>query len=511
MLVANAITKRFGRIVALAGVDFCAREGEIHALVGENGAGKSTLINVFAGRLRPDDGHITLGGVRLSTGSAAAGLATGIAAVYQSPLLFERMTWEENLALGGFSRDRLSLGQVVTEARGLAKELGFSLPPAGTVVERRSVAERVRLEILRALSFQPRVLILDEPTSILSPAELQPFLQLLRRLRNQGRIVILVTHKLAEALAVADRITVLRHGRLAAERQAFLTDEVELAQLMMGRDGVVTATTTARRDLFERQPVVELQNVTLTSAERLVLDEVSIALTAGSIIGIAGVDGNGQDELVQLMAGVREPTSGSIVMRDPGSDERNPLAVIPQNRDVDGLILELSLWENLLLSRWLRKRSCSRHGWIRRSQAVRLCEQLIRRFSIRTSGPHAMAGSLSGGNRQRLAVARALETAPAAIVAHDICRGLDVNAAAELRTRLRDYAAQGGAVLLISSDLDELLALCERLYVINRGRIAQVEPGHRDPVEIGLLMSSSSQKSENVIGAGEPKPGEPRP
>ncbi|MBV8773205.1 MAG: ATP-binding cassette domain-containing protein, partial [Deltaproteobacteria bacterium] len=198
MLVANAISKRFGRMVALAGVDFCARPGEIHALVGENGAGKSTLINVLAGRLRPDDGQITLGGVRLNVGSPAAGLATGIAAVYQSPLLFERMTWEENLALGGFSRDRLNLAQVVAEAMRLASELGFSLPPPGTVVERRSVAERVRLEILRALSFQPRVLILDEPTSILSPAELQPFLRLLRRLRSQGRMVILVTHKLAE-------------------------------------------------------------------------------------------------------------------------------------------------------------------------------------------------------------------------------------------------------------------------------------------------------------------------
>ena len=505
MLVATAISKHFGRTLALASVDFSARQGEIHALVGENGAGKSTLINVFAGRLRPDNGYITLDGVELSTGSAAAALASGIAAVYQSPMLFERMTWEENLALAGFSPERLNLGQVSAEASALAGGLGFSLPPPGAVVERRSIAERVRLEILRALSFQPRVLILDEPTSLLSPAELQPFLQLLRRLRNQGRVVILVTHKLAEALAVADRITVLRHGRVAAERQAHLTNEVELARLMMGEDIPPPGKAGARRPPAA-SAILELQRVTLKSAGRLILDEISLALTARSIIGIAGVDGNGQDELVQVMAGVRAPTSGSIVVRERVGDARDTLAVIPQNRDVDGLILDLSLWENLLLSRALRKRSGARRGWIPRSQAIQICGELIHRFSIRASGPHALAGSLSGGNRQRLAVARALETGSAAIIAHDVCRGLDLNAAAELRARLRDYAAGGGAVLLISSDLEELLALCDRLYVMNRGRITQVDPERSDPVEIGLLMSDPSRtlgKSDNR--ANEPK------
>jgi general nucleoside transport system ATP-binding protein len=491
VLAANAITKRFGLTLALDGVDFCAREGEIHALVGENGAGKSTLINIFAGRLSPEHGHTTLDGAVLGAGSAAGALARGIAAVYQSPMLFERMGWEENLALGGFSPRHFNLNRVVADATALAGELGFTLPPAGAVVERRSVAERVRLEILRALSFRPRVLILDEPTSILSPAELQPFLHLLRRLRSQGRIVIIVTHKLAEALAVADRITVLRHGCVAAERATALTSEAELAQLMMGSAALPHFTT--KSSIRPGAPIVELLHVTLKSRGRLALDEISLTLRAGSIVGLAGVDGNGQDELVEVMAGVRAPTSGSIRLCNLEGDASDHLAVIPQNRDVDGLILDLSLWENLLLSRSLRRRVGARYGWIRRSRAVQLCQELIHRFSVRSTGPNALAGSLSGGNRQRFVAARALAAAPAAIVAHDICRGLDLSAAAELRRRLRDYAAQGGALLLISSDLEELLSLCHQLYVINRGRLTEVQAEPRDLVEIGLLMSGASR------------------
>jgi general nucleoside transport system ATP-binding protein len=496
LLVAKAITKRFGRICALDGVNFFARAGEINALVGENGAGKSTLISIFAGRLRPDYGQVTLDGIPIAPGSAAGALAHGIAAVYQSAMLFERMSWEENLGLGAFNAPRFSLERVIVEAGVLADELGFALPPPGTVVERLSVAERVRLEILRTLSFRPRVLILDEPTSLLSPAELQSFLGLLLRLRNHGRVVILVTHKLAEALAVADRITVLRQGRVTAEKPAALTNEAELARLMMGEDVNLPKPkpASARNHNFA---VLELNDITLKSGGRLVLDQVSLTVAAGSIVGIAGVDGNGQDELVQLMAGVRAPSSGSIVVHNGGGRSRDRLAVIPQNRDVDGMILDLSVWENLLLSRSIRMRLGSWHGWIRRSVAAQRCQELIRKFSVQVSGPNALAGSLSGGNRQRLLVARALATRPIAIIAHDICRGLDLSAAAELRARLHDYAANGGAAVLISTDLEELLALCHSLYVMNRGRLTEVrlEP-HSGLIEIGLLMSGASPEPE---------------
>jgi simple sugar transport system ATP-binding protein len=408
-------------------------------------------------------------------------------------MLFERMGWEENLALGGFSPERFNMNRVVAEAATLAGEMGFSLPSRGAIVERRSVGERVRLEVLRALSFRPRALILDEPTSVLSPAELPAFLRLLGDLRNQGRVVILVTHKLSEALAVADRITVLRLGRLVAERRSSATDEAELSRLMMGENPVPPFPAHSP-GVNGAGPALELRGILLKSGDRLVLDQVSLKVPAGSIVGIAGIDGNGQDELVEVITGVRAPTSGSVVVHKADSDAAEALAVIPQNRDIDGLILDLSLWENLLLSRGLRKQSAVWRGWILRSRARQLCGELIGRFKVRGSGPEALARSLSGGNRQRFMVARALATSPAAVIAHDICRGLDLGAAAELRGRLQDFAAEGGAVLLISGDLDELLALCHRLYVINKGRLTEVHSEQRNLAEIGLLMSGASPR-----------------
>ena len=488
MLAANGITRRFARTVALDHVNFCARPGEIHALVGENGAGKSTLINIFAGRLRPDSGHATLDGVPLLEGSSDAALRAGIAAVYQSPMLFERMSWEENLALGGFDLgDRLELRAVADRARQLADRLGFALPPAGATVEGRSVAERVRLEILRALSFDPHVLILDEPTGVLAPEELAAFLDTLRRLRTEGRIVVLVTHKLAEALAVADRVTVLRHGRTVGERTAAATDKAELAQMMVG-----DLPPSSRRPLYHRaagKTVLALDHVVVDRDHRRVVDNLSFTLAEGEIGGIAGVDGNGQAELVDLLAGVRRPASGLVRLADPTA---GATAVVPQNRDLDGLVLEMPLWENLMLASVLRRRFTGRAGWIRRAPALDFCAELLEKFRIRAPGADFPAAALSGGNRQRLAVARALATSPRLLVAHDICRGLDLRATADVHQMLREYSAGGGAVLLISSDLDELLALCGRLAVICRGRLTEISPADRDPVRIGLLMSGAA-------------------
>ena len=497
MLEAVAITRRFARTLALDRVDFRACPGEIHALVGENGAGKSTLINIFAGRLKADEGSLSLDGTALTPGSAHLALKAGIVAVYQSPMLFERMSWEENLALGGFgtTRSRHHPAAAAERARPLAVRLGFDLPPAGTPVEHCSIGERVRLEILRALSFDPRVLILDEPTGVLAPTELGPFLELLRRLRGEGRIIIIVTHKLAEALAVADRVTVLRHGRVVAEHKAAETNEAELARLMIGeisRSGEINGATDAAAPSgvplaptdSRATPLLTVQNLTLECDGRRVLDAIDFKLAPGEIMGIAGVDGNGQRELVEILARIRTPTAGRI--RLAAND--GAMAVIPQNRDLDGLILDMSLWENLMLTRALRGRFTHR-GWLRRSQATAYCGSLLERFQIRSSGAVSNAMTLSGGNRQRLAVARALAGAPAVLVAHDVCRGLDVRATAQVRRMIREFAAAGGAVLLISSDLDELLALSVRLAVICRGRLHALPEHDRSAERIGLLMS----------------------
>lgn len=487
MLEASAITKRFARTLALDRVDFIARAGEIHALLGENGAGKTTLMNVFAGSLRPDSGAAFLDGAALLAGSPDAALRAGIAAVHQSPLLFERMTWEENLALGGFGRDRrvLDLEQIASRARELAGRLGFELPPRGAVIEQRSVSERVRLEVLRALSFDPRVLILDEPTGVLAPIELSSFLDLLRKLRADGRIVILITHKLAEALSVADRITVLRDGRVVAEAiSAATTSESELARLMIGE--LVNLPHAELRPDRAAKPLLEIENLSCQAGGLRVLDEISLSIKPGEIAGVAGVDGNGQVELVEVLAGARRAASGRI--RVAGVASEATLAVIPQDRDLDGLILDMPVWENFLLAAPLRAR-VSRRGWIDVARAMELSRELLSRFRIRAAGSESKASSLSGGNRQRLEVARALAQNPRVLVAHNVCRGLDLSGVAEVHRTLLDFAGSGGAVVLISSDLDELLSISTRLFVMSRGRIRETDPGQRSPETLGLLMA----------------------
>ncbi len=484
MLDARAITKRFGRTLALDAVDFAASPGEIHALIGENGAGKTTLMNVIAGAVRQDSGEATLDGRALSAGSPHDALAAGIAAVHQSPMLFERMAWEENLALGGFgAKGNYDLAKVASEARAMARRLGFELPSAGALVEQRSVTERVRLELLRALSFEPRVLIFDEPTSVLAPSEIAGFLDLLRRLRGENRIIIWITHKLAEAMAAADRITVLRQGRVVARTTPAETSERALAQLMIGELTAPAEVSAAQSHATE--PLLKIVNLRLIADGRTILDGLNIELRGGEITGLAGVDGNGQPELVELLARVREPDGGTI--EAIGS---SLIAVIPEDRDHDGLVLDMSLWENLLLERPLRERF-TRQGWLDRSRAIEACAELIKRFRVRAAGPDATAGSLSGGNRQRLEVARALALNPKVIIAHNVCRGLDLAATADVHRTLVEFASGGGAVLLISSDLDELLALCGRLLVISRGKIRETATHERNPERLGLLIAGA--------------------
>lgn len=477
-------------MLALDRVDFEAHPGEIHALVGENGAGKTTLMNIIAGRLRPDSGAVSLDAAALLRGSAAGALSAGIAAVNQSPMLFERFTWEENLALGGFDTAGFDLAEVAARSHALAGRLGFALPPAGSTIEHRSVAERVRLEVLRALSFDPRVLILDEPTGVMAPAELAPFLDLLRRLRGEGRIIVLITHKLREALAVADRISVLRQGRMVARTTPAETSEAALARMMIGDLAIpLAAPDSSSAPVRIGGVALSIEDLSLDREGHRALDQVSLMLHAGEIAGVAGVDGNGQTELVEVLAGARAAQSGRAIVADTkGGASPDAMAVIPENRDLDGLVLDMTLWENLLLAGPIRYLVAPR-GWLDRARAVELCRELLERFQIRAPGPEALASALSGGNRQRLEVARAVASAPRVIVAHNICRGLDLAGTAEVHRALVEFAAAGGAVLLVSSDLDELLELCARLFVMSRGRLRETAPGDRDPARLGMLMA----------------------
>lgn len=490
-LRAVAITKRFGPTLALHEVDFVAEPGEIHALLGENGAGKTTLMNLIAGRMRPDQGEITLGGQALRPGSAQAALAAGIALVHQSPLLFERFTAADNLIAGALWRGGRAAREAAATAARMAGELDFQLPLDGALIETLSVAARVRLEILRALSLNPRVLILDEPTALLGPHELAGFLDLLRKLRGGGRIVILITHKLPEALAVADRVTVMRAGRVVMRTRPAETGEAHLAAAMVGE--IVPAETPPGMPAPAPQEILRLEALTLALAGRAALKSVSMRLYPGEIVGVAGVDGNGQRELVETLAGLHAPTSGRILLdgRPVPAGGCEEIAVLPQNRDLDGLILDFPLWENLLLAGALRRRA-RRRGLLDRAWVLALCQALIERFQIRAPGPRLEAGALSGGHRQRLMVARAVATAPKVLVAHDLTRGLDVAAAAAVHRVIGDFAGQGGAVLLFSTDLDEVLNCCHRVAVLSRGTLTEVAPHERHPERLGLLMAGAA-------------------
>ena len=483
LLVATGISKRFGATVALDGVDLAARFGTVHALIGENGAGKSTLINILAGRTSADAGTITLDGIELRGRSPVLRLRAGVATVFQSPMLFERMSWEENLAFGGFAGPgvRLEITALRNRAYALASPLGLDLPRQNAPVATLSITDRVRLEILRALS----VLILDEPTSVLGPVELARFLELLRRLRSEGRVVILVTHKLAEAMAVADEITILRAGRKIAQQRASDTNESALARLMIGE--LPSASPGPAETRAAGTVALSFNGIVADHQGRRVLDGISLEIKRGEIVGIAGVEGNGQIELAALCAGVIAPVAGQIAIAGGGA-----IAVLPQNRDLDGLILEMTLWENLLLAQPVRARFVGPLGRLRRAAASAFGAAMLEHYAIRAPHPAIVAAALSGGNRQRLTIARALASNPSVIVAHDICRGLDLSATAEVHRRLREYAAAGGAVLLISTDLDEIFALCRRIYVINRGRLTEVPSGDHDPERLGLLMAGAA-------------------
>jgi simple sugar transport system ATP-binding protein len=280
---------------------------------------------------------------------------------------------------------------------------------------------------------------------------------------------------------------VLRRGRVVARTTPAQTSEEKLAGLMIGE--IVTQPVASATPSHSGDPVLQIENLTLDDhTGRRILDRLSFRAAAGEIVGIAGVDGNGQTELVEVLAGARRPSSGKITVLDGSSG--GAMAVIPQNRDLDGLILDMRLWENLILARPLREQVTS-HGWLNTSHAIDLCRELIDRFRIRAPGPETIAGALSGGNRQRLEVARAIASRPRVIVAHNICRGLDLAATAEVHRTILDFATGGGAAILISSDLDELLAICGRLLIISRGKIRETNPGERDPERLGLLMAGA--------------------
>ncbi|HET7686184.1 MAG TPA: ABC transporter ATP-binding protein [Candidatus Limnocylindria bacterium] len=486
----RGITKRFGDLVANDGIDLDVRGGEVHALLGENGAGKTTVMRIAYGLAHADAGEILVQGRPITVRSPRDAIRAGLGMVTQHFALVRPMSVAENLALGRARGLALDLAEAARRAAQASERFGIRVDPSRRVAD-LSVGEQQRVEILKALSRDCRVLILDEPTAVLVPAEVDSLFGTLRALVADGLAVVFISHKLAEVRAISDRVTVLRRGKLAGTVPGS-TDERELARLMVGRptfgvarpsDGPVEAAT----------PVLAISGLHATGAGGLpALTDVALEVAAGEIVGIAGVSGNGQTELVEVLAGMRRPTSGSVRVGgeevaggDPQRMMRAGIGRIPEDRHAS-LIGDLSVAYNLVLERLDDFR---RGGRIDEASIRRHAHELIERFDIRAR-PDDPVASLSGGNIQKVLLARVLSRDPRVIVVAQPTRGLDVGATEYVRSQLLERRAAGAAILLVSEDLDELLALADRLVVFYEGRVVGAMPRADVDVErLSMLMA----------------------
>ncbi len=494
----RGIVKRFPGVVANDGVDFDLRVGEIHALLGENGAGKSTLMNVLDGLYRPDAGEIRVLGRAVEFRSPRDAIAAGLGMVHQHFALVPTQTVTENVLLGlARPRLRLDLRHFDEEVADLARRHGLAVDPRARVWQ-LSVGEQQRVEILKMLYRGARILILDEPTAVLAPQEAADLFRTLRAMVAGGSSVVFISHKLGEVGQIADRVTVMRRGRVTAAGVATrTTTPAGLARLMVGRE-VVEA---IERSPFAPGPVVlRLRDVAAESDRGLpALRGVSLEVRAGEILGVAGVAGNGQSELAQVMTGLRRCTAGSIVVDGGEVGNRAPreaigrrVAHVPEDRTGVGTAPDLSVADNLIMKSY-REPPVARRWSIDRGAVRRFANRLREAYAIAAPSVETEARLLSGGNLQRLILAREIASEPRLMVAVQPTRGLDVGAIATVHRLLLDQRAAGAATLLISEDLDEILALADRVAVIYEGQIVGLfDAAAADVATIGLLMTGGS-------------------
>ena len=494
----RALTRRFGSFTALDSVDFDLRAGEIHAVLGENGAGKSTLMNVLSGLLRPTEGELLLDDAPVRFASPADASAQGIGMVHQHFLLVPPLSVAENLLL---SADKAKGGplswpitDVLDEAKVLAEKLGWEIPwdaLAGSL----PVGTQQRIEILKALRGETKILIFDEPTAVLTPTETPELFATLRQLATEGKGIVFISHKLDEVLALSERVTVLRRGKVVARLKTAECDAGTLAEAMVGSTPIPSARTSGtvrpQRGVFNASALT-VQNLTLGK-----LKKISFTVAPGEILGFAGVDGNGQTELADCLSGMKKPQSGEILVAgvalqsSPKALQDARIGVIPADRQKRGLALSMTITENLTLG--VQDSPAFRKGPFLSAKALRArAEQLIARFDIRAEGPDSAASSLSGGNQQKVVIARALAGEPKVVVAVNPTRGLDVGAISYVHKALREAQASGAAILLISTELDEVLTLSDRVAVLFDGRLMGIVSPQTPREELGRLMGGAA-------------------
>lgn len=493
------ITKRFGALTANDDISLDLARGEVLALLGENGAGKSTLVSILFGHYVADEGQITIEGRPLPPGDPKAALAAGVGMVHQHFTLADNLTVLDNVMLGTepmwlpFSRHRQARDKLLATAQ----RFGLGVDPdarVGTL----SVGERQRVEILKALYRGAKILILDEPTAVLTPQESESLFATLSQLVANGLSIIFISHKLDEVLRVSQRVAVLRGGKLIATRAAQDTTKAELAELMVGR----SVSLPQRESRQPGEPVLKLDGVTMKHDGRQLLDNIKLEVRAGEIVGIAGVSGNGQLALAQLLCGTQAASSGTVSICGEAMRARprdwiaRGVARIPEDRHAVGCVGDLPVWENAVSER-LHTPAFSRWGFVRRQAARAFTRTLVERFDVRLPGIESATRVLSGGNMQKLILGRALSVGgegatPRFIIANQPTWGLDIGAVAYVHRCLLDAARDGAAVLLISEDLDELFAIADRVAVMFKGHLGEARPtGDWTLADIGLAMAGS--------------------
>jgi general nucleoside transport system ATP-binding protein len=496
----RGITKRYPGVVANDGIDLEVRPGEIHALLGENGAGKSTLMNVLYGLARPDEGQILLDGEVIDIKDPTDAIDRGISMVHQHFMLVPVLTVAENVLLGKEAmRGRIFLDtrEARRRIRELGERFGFDLDPDARVGD-LSVGWQQRVEILKALYRDARILVLDEPTAVLTPQETVEVFAVLRRLAAEGHSIIFISHKLYEVLEVADRITIIRRGKVVGSRLPGETDEDDLAELMVGREVQLTVDRGESHPADAMLQVNDLRVRGDRGAEHVA--GVSFEVRAGEILGIAGVAGNGQDELVEAVMGLRQPSGGSIILDGvdvtpdgPRDLHEKKVSFVPADRHRFGLVLSFPLTDNVVLTDYYAE-PYSR-GVVRNEAAIaRRAAEAIEQYDVRTPGVSVTAGTLSGGNQQKLIVAREFDRDLKLLVLDQPTRGLDVGSIEFIHKQIIRKRDAGTAVLLVSAELDEVLEISDRIAVMYRGRIVDVVDGRTANKEaVGLLMATGGR------------------
>jgi simple sugar transport system ATP-binding protein len=487
----RGITKRFGAVTANKGVDLAIPAGSIHAIVGENGAGKSTIMKILYGFYTADEGEIWIDGERREIRTPHDAIALGLGMVHQHFMLASPMTALENIVLGAEpgGAAKIDFKQAEERINNLSKDFGFDID-LHKRVEDLSVGQQQRVEVLKALYRGARILILDEPTAVLTPQEVEEFFKILRSMRDQGRTIIIITHKLTEVLSLSDNVTVMRDGEVVGERKTKGTKATNLARMMVGRDVLLQVKKSKAKP---RDITLAVKNLRYGSK----LDDISFDVRAGEIVGIAGVEGNGQTELIEVLAGLRRASGGSATLEGYEISKLSARAIrelgvahIPEDRHSRGLLLDFNLADNAILGVHYRRPAVSSYGMIDDQAVIEKASRLIRDFDVRPPNPAAAARALSGGNQQKLIIGREFDLRPKLLLVAQPTRGVDIGAIEFIHRKLIELRDAGAAILLVSAELEEVLSLSDRAMVMYRGKIVgEVDPQNADQEEIGLMMT----------------------